>query len=233
MRNRTPYYISRKSVLTWLMAICMVASAVARIGINGLKGSDDPLYLWCQIILPVAATLLYVVIALFNGKEMFYKTALPVWMIAIYSGIWISANIPSTMLDWLFWIALIFFAFMYQEITDGRYNSLLLIPVVLSPVCFILYYYRYPLMTRNWDEILPIVPDLLMLLGVFLLTFGIRIHADGKYHPTWGDRSDGRRVRTLSPMAQRWSEIPVPTSSKNPLRSAMWSATSARSAGKA
>ena len=202
MRNRTPYYISRKSVLTWLMTICMVASAVARIAVNGLKGSDDPLYVWCQILLPVAATLLYVVIALFNGKEMFYKTAIPVWMVAIYSGIWISANISSGMLDWLFWIALIFFAFMYQEITDGRYNSLLLFPVVLAPICFILYYYRYPLMARSWSEIMVAVPDLLMLLGVLLLIFGIRIHSDGKYHPTWGDRSDGRRVRTLSPMAQ-------------------------------
>ena len=202
MRNRTSYYISRKNVLTWLMAICMVASAVARIAINGLKGSDDSLYVWCQIILPVAATLLYVAIALFNGKEMFYKTAIPVWMVALYSGVWISANISSGMLDWLFWIALIFFAFLYQEIADGRYSSLLLIPVVLSPVGFILYYYRYPLMGRSWAEVMPVVPDFLMLLGVFFLIFAIRIHPEGKYHPTWGDRNDGRRVRTLSPMAQ-------------------------------
>ena len=202
MRNRTSYYISRKNVLTWLMTICMVASAVARIAINGLKGSDDSLYVWCQIILPVTATALYVVIALFNGKEMFYKTAIPVWMTAIYSGIWISANISNGMLDWLFWIALIFFAFMYQEITDGRYSFLLLIPVILSPVCFILYYYRYSLLAQNWQEFLPAIPDLLMLAGALVLVFAIRIHSDGKYHPTWGDRSDGRRIRTLSPMAQ-------------------------------
>ena len=202
MRNRTPYYISRKNALTWLMAICMVASAVARIAINGLKGSDDSLYVWCQIILPTVATLLYVVIALFNGKEMFFKTALPVWMVAIYSGIWISANIPNTMMDWLFWIALIFFAFMYQEITDGRYNALLLVPIVGSPILFILYYSRVPLLEQNWAELLPVVPDLLMLVGAFLLIFAIRVHTDGKYHPTWGDRSDGRRVRTLAPMAQ-------------------------------
>ena len=202
MRNRTPYYISRKNALTWLMAICMVASAVARIAINGLKGSDDSLYVWCQIILPTVATLLYVVIALFNGKEMFFKTALPVWMVAIYSGIWISANIPNTMMDWLFWIALIFFAFMYQEITDGRYNALLLVPIVGSPILFILYYSRVPLLEQNWKELLPVVPDLLMLVGAFLLIFAIRVHADGKYHPTWGDRSDGRRIRTLAPMAQ-------------------------------
>ena len=202
MRNRTPYYISRKNALTWLMAICMVASAVARIAINGLKGSDDPLYVWCQILLPIAATLLYVAIALFNGKEMFYKTAIPVWMVALYSGVWISANISNGMLDWLFWIALIFFAFMYQEITDGRYNALFLVPIVSSPILFILYYFRVPILEQNWTELLPLVPDLLMLTGAFFLIFAIRIHTDGKYHPTWGDRSDGRRIRTLSPMAR-------------------------------
>ena len=41
-----------------------------------------------------------------------------------------------------------------------------------------------------------------MLLGAFVLIFALRIHTDDAYHPTWGDRIDGRRVRTLSPMAQ-------------------------------
>ena len=30
----------------------------------------------------------------------------------------------------------------------------------------------------------------------------IRFHPVGEYHPTWGDRTDGRRVRSLPPMAQ-------------------------------
>ena len=35
-----------------------------------------------------------------------------------------------------------------------------------------------------------------------ILLFGIRVHPVGEYHPTWGDRTDGRRLRTLPPMAQ-------------------------------
>jgi len=46
------------------------------------------------------------------------------------------------------------------------------------------------------------LPDILLFVGWILLVFAIRIHTDGLYHPTWGDRSDGRRVRTLAPMAQ-------------------------------
>ena len=40
-----------------------------------------------------------------------------------------------------------------------------------------------------------------MLFGGLLLSLAIRPHLDGRYHPTWGDRSDGRRIRTLPPMS--------------------------------
>ena len=33
MEKRTHYYVSRKSVLTWLMTLCLVGSAVACIAI--------------------------------------------------------------------------------------------------------------------------------------------------------------------------------------------------------
>ena len=204
MEKRIHLYVSRKNALTWLMALCLAGSAVARIAIPGLKGSGDTLYVWSQIVLPIAASLLYAAIALINGDELFYKTAIPVWMMAIYSGIWISGNVEGKMMVWLFWIALIFFASLYTDITAGNriHFIWLLIPVVLSPVVFILYFYRDALVSGNWGALLPALPDIMMLLGVFLLIFAIRVHADGKYHPTWGDRPDGRRVRSLSPMAQ-------------------------------
>jgi len=203
MEKRKHYYVSRKNVLTWLMAVCMVASAVARIAVSGVKGSGDALYVWSQIVLPIAATLLYALIALFNGKELFFKTAIPVWMTVLYGGLWINDHIEGRMMTWLFWIALIFFAYLYQNITSGRQHTIfLLLPVVLGPVAFILYFYREPLLSGSWAGLLPALPDLLMLLGVVILTFAIRVHPAGEYHPTWGDRIDGRRIRTLSPMAQ-------------------------------
>ena len=64
MKMRTHLYVSRKNVLTWLMALCMVASAVARIVFPGLKGSGDTLVVWSQILLPITATTLYALIAL-------------------------------------------------------------------------------------------------------------------------------------------------------------------------
>ena len=204
MEKRLHFYVSRKNVLTWLMTLCMVCSVVTRIVFSGVKGTGDALNVWSQIFLPAAASVLYVFIVLTSGKELFYKTAIPVWLMAIYSGLWIKENVEGRMMVWLFWIALVFFATLYTDITSGkrRYGTILLVPVVLSPAAFILYFYREALLSRNYGALLPVVPDLLVLLGVFFLIFALRIHTDDKYHPTWGDRIDGRRVRTLHPMAQ-------------------------------
>ena len=204
MERRIHFYVSRKNVLTWLMTLCMVCSVVARIAFPGVKGSGDTLYVWSQIVLPIAASVLYVLIVLMNGKEMFYKTAIPVWMMVIYSGLWINQNVSGKMMVYLFWVALVFFAFLYTDITAGnrKRGSILLIPVVLSPMAFILYFYRTPLLHGDYAALLPALPDLLMLLGAFVLIFALRIHTDDNYHPTWGDRIDGRRIRTLAPMAQ-------------------------------
>ena len=201
MENRISFYVSRKNPLTWLMTLCLVSSAVARVIIcSGMEGVG----VWSQIVLPIAAALLYVLITLLSGKEMFYKTAIPVWMAALYSGIWINHNIDNRMIVWLFWIALIFFASLYTDIISGhrKYGIILLVPVVLTPVAFILYFFRTAVLTGNLASMIPVLPDLLMLVGVFFVIFALRIHTDGVYHPTWGDRNDGRKIRTLAPMAQ-------------------------------
>ena len=204
MEKRKNFYVSNKNALTWLMALCLVGSAVARIVIACMKGTGDSLQVWSQIVLPVVATLLFVYIILFNGKEMFYKTAIPVWMIVVYSGIWISSNVSDPIISWLFWIALIFFGVIYMEITCGRWGNALwlLLPVMLAPMAAILYLHSEAVAKLDWNVLLPLIPDLLMLFAGCLLVFVIRIHNDGKYHPTWGDRIDGRKIRTLAPMAQ-------------------------------
>ena len=204
MEKRTSLYVSRKNVLTWLMALCLVCSAVARIVIFGEKGTEDSLYVWGQIVLPIAAALLYVLITLINGKELFYKTAIPVWMMAIYCAICLKSNGSDRSTMWLYCIALIFFASAYTEITSGRrhYGILLLFPVVAAPLAFVLYHHRGDLLAANWSSFMPAVPDILSLFGVLLVVFAVRPYPTGEYHPTWGDRIDGRKIRTLAPMAQ-------------------------------
>ncbi len=204
MKNTTHLYVSRKNALTWLMALCMVASAVSRVCFSGLKGTGEPLNAWTQILLPIAATTLYALMALFSGKEHFYRTAIPVWMAALYCALWLRSTLQSRLLIVLFWIVLFFFALMYAEIVSGRRGRGMfsLLPVVAAPLAFMLYYYRAALLSGSREDILVLLPDLMALIGALVLVFAVRMHPSGEYHPTWGDRPDGRRVRTLAPMAQ-------------------------------
>ena len=202
MKTTKHLYVIRQNALTWLMVLCMAASAVARIAFSGLKGSGEAFYLWSQIILPIAATTLFALIALLNGDKLFYKTAIPVWMMAAYSGLWISGNVHSRMMVWLYWVALFCFAFLYTDITAGHHGILFLLPVVCMPMVILLYFYRASLLAGDLLGMKDCLADFLALAGVIVITLAIRIHPAGVYYPTWGDRPDGRRVRSLPAMSQ-------------------------------
>ncbi len=207
MEKRIHLYVSRKNVLTWLMALCLVGSAVARIVIPCMKGTWDSLEVWSQIVLPVAATLLYVLIVLFNGKEMFYKTAIPVWMMGLYFALQPHIFIGSNpFLLGMFYTCIVFYCVIYTAITCGKIRfPWLLIGLFLIPLFSIAYITRMinvSLSTTLFMIYPTVFADTLIFVGCLLLSFGIHVYHDAKYHPTWGDRSDGRKIRTLAPMAQ-------------------------------
>ncbi len=193
------------------MALCLVGSAVTRIVFACLKGSGDALDVWSQIVLPVAASLLYVLIVLLGGKELFYKTAIPVFLMAVYYAIR-----PHTILDdsllvrCLFYVCLLFFCVVYTAITCGKIRSAwLLVPLYLAAGALLVYLHRSLIFKGVADHWMYVLADYLFFGGLLLQSFAIRIHTDGEYHPTWGDRIDGRRVRTLPPIAQITSYIQV------------------------
>ena len=203
MEKRIHLFVSRKNVLTWLMALCMVSSAVARIAFSGLKGSGDSLYVWSQIVLPVAASLLICAIVLINGDEMFFKTAIPVWMFSGYWGFYLSGLFESNVIDTLFWIALIFFAVIYAEVSCGKQrHPIVLFLLWLAAGIAGVYFHKEGILGVDIGTYQQLLPDALMILGMLFVTAAVRVHPIGEYHPTWGDRPDGRRVRTLPPMSQ-------------------------------
>ena len=206
MEKRVHFYVSRKNVLTWLMALCLVGSAVARIVLPCVKGMGEIQNVWSQIVLPVAATLLYVLIVLISGKERFYKTAIPVWMIGIYHAIIPHTFIGNKPAVLLLYFAVLFFACtLYMLVSAGRVRTPWFLLILFGTGMGIsLYSSGVPLSGGITAEILPLLPwhNILMYLGAILLVFAIRVHPCTEYHPTWGDRPDGRRVRSLPPMAQ-------------------------------
>ena len=203
MKNKTSYYVSRKNVLTWLMVLCMICSAVTRIVFVGMKGIDSASEVWSQIVLPIVAALLFALITVLSGKEHFYKTAIPVWMICLYYYFVFSDfhfGNYHTMIIGLYIVALLFVGILYTQMTSGRVLHLWVLPFVLVfPLVAQLYIKRSVLM--SWDYTV-LLPDISMVLGLLFAVLAMRMHTDGEYHATWGDRSDGRRIRTLAPMAQ-------------------------------
>lgn len=205
MEKRKHFYVSRKSVLAWLMALCLTAAAVTHIVLPCMKGAGAVENMWSQIVLPVVALLLFVLITLLNGKEQFYKTAIPIWMLALCYAIRPHSFIHGKLMLVLFVISLVFFCLIYTMVTSGRFRFFwILLPMFLTPLAFMVYYYR------NSVNRLLLLPDFLTFVGLSLLTFAIRVHPDGEYHPTWGDRPDGRRIRS-TPAIDQVSPYLMPT----------------------
>ena len=205
MKNREHLYVSNKNVLTWLMVLCMVGSVVTRFMFPGEKGIGA----WDQIVLPVAACLLFAFVTLCRGKKMYYKTALAVWLYAIYY-CFILCNFPyssmAVMIKVLYGIAMLSLAITYSSIMANHARLFwLMVPVLLFPLCAQLYLY----MDAFRADYRPFISDILMTVGMIAPLFGVHFHNDGKYYPTWGDRSDGRKIRTLAPMAQITSYFQV------------------------
>ena len=202
MEKRVHFYVSRKNVLTWLMALCLVGSAVTRIVFACLKGSGEVLNVWSQIVLPVAATLLYVLIVLLDGKEHFYKTAIPVWLMTVFYAIQPHLFINGNMMVLtLYCIVLLFCGVIYTIVTSGRVSSPWLLLIVWG-VGFGITANSFSSWGMTPEILHTILPDALLFAGCFFLTFALRIYPRNEYHPTWGDRIDGRRVRTLPAMSQ-------------------------------
>ena len=82
-----------------------------------------------------------------NGKEMFYKTAIPVWMMGIFY-----AMEPHVILGGnpfllgMFYTCILFYCILYTVITSGRVRFpwlltlLFLLPIAAAPIAFILYF---------------------------------------------------------------------------------------------
>lgn len=239
MNKNIHFYVNPKNGWAWLMAVCLAGSAISRTVLYGLHHMPIYTSLWLQMGLPVAATVLYMLITLCKGREQFYKTAIPVWLYVLFSAVWVMHNLQGRMLIALSWLALICFGLIYTDITSGArlHRAWLLFPVMLFPLATILYYNRQAIFLQDWPAVIRLLPNTLLFLGATVLIFAIRIDPAGEYHPTWGDRVDGRRIRSLPPSTTSfptsWSTATAPPISlRRPLRSPMWTATSARSAGR-
>ena len=198
MEKRIHLYVSKKHPALWLTGLLMLASVVARIAIfSQVEGGG----IWRQIVWPLVAVILFVLMAFFDGEEMLYRTAVPVWMLGICTA-WqlycVLAGRP--LLFVLGCIGILFFCGSYTSILAGRHKPWLLLPLYLL-VLAIVGYMHWQLAAQSLSAT-TLLPGYLLIAGFLTMLFALKVHTDGKYHPTWKDRSDGRYIRSSPAIEQ-------------------------------
>lgn len=201
MEKRVHYFLSRKNVLTWLLALGLTASAAARIIFACDHGLAAYHNFWIELILPVFATLLYVLIALLSGKERFYKTAIPVWLMCIHYAIIPHRFIGDDKLMLVMYCTILLLcAVLYTIITAGRVRRPWFLLLIFFAGLGMSLYANHSHGVRLYEE--SALPDIFMFGGLIFGTLALRISPADEYHPTWGDRVDGRRIRSLPAISQ-------------------------------
>ena len=201
MERRIHLYVSRKNVFVWLSMLTLLASAVLRIvagGIFSTYAADT----WANMILPIAATLLFIAVVLIGGDEMLYKTAVPMFAMCVHYAILLWVPLGSTFIRILYAVCLLFFAVMYTMLISGRIRSPWLITLMDLAALGMLGYLHTAAPDLGVPILWFVLPEYLFFGGCLVLTLATKVHRDDVYHPTWGDRIDGRKIRTLAPMAQ-------------------------------
>ena len=201
MKKRICYSASRRNPLTWLAALAVLAAAAGYIA-NAACGGAEGAALWLRVILPVIACLYFSYQLLANGKERVFRLSLPFWLF----GVSLFYALLRLELDW-YWTVLLALALaalcvLMHRCLNGTFGSDWMVILIAGLCMAAIVWFHNDTLHRSfaWVPWLRFLPDLVFLSAYILLCFAMNRFRDGRYHPTWGDRFDGRRVRSLSPI---------------------------------
>ncbi len=217
--STTRYYVSRKNPLTWLSALMAIAAAILHI-IGLWKGTDglNTVDVFFQRILPIWVGFGYGFILLVRGQKEFYRVTKPIFWTCVYFG--------AVALDWYFrlqadsalggtlpggyhlfaykrYVALCWFLYLVvyiilRMILTGKLKRTIFLPLFAAVPTAVLAYDLFPV---NEAVLTDKLANVLLVGAMFVITFAMKAFADGKYHRCWGDRSDGRLVRSVEGMS--------------------------------
>ena len=208
MKNITTYCSSRRNIFIWLAVLLSAVSAVTRfIALSGV-GSEGFFVMVVHMLLPLVANLFIIIRLPWRCGEMYYVTVGPVVLLAIYFGsrvIHFGFNLAMT-ISCLF--LCIIQAVAFSRTFKGKINTkLVALGAYLLPCFFAmdvqfrqylsLYFFRVAKML--------VVTDLASWLSVICIILAAKKLPEPKegdpYRRKWGDRMDGRRVRSLMPIS--------------------------------
>ncbi len=225
-KRQISYEVSRKNPLTWLAALLSLCAGIGYVAyVTCGKGAGVSGWDVCfRVILPVLAAIYFVQTVLVHGDERAYRIAVPGWMLAIslvYAVF--KLNLPWYAVAGLA-VAAVLGALVVHWSASGLVKGDWLIVLTAGlGLCMIVFQNNKTLHAafdlQSW---LAFLPDACFLLAFMVIGLALKEQDDGKYHLFWGDRYDGRRVRSLSPITTVGVYImPDRTGASNQFRSSL------------
>ena len=194
MKNeRTAYSVSRKSPLLWLALALMLCSVAIRILAFRTCAEIPGQSVLLVVVLPVLACVWYIGSLLCSGPERFYRTAVPALFILFFCALFSGESGWGWLLA--FWVCAAAVAIAYFGTAAGKQLlRWLVLPLVITLVL---------LLWPAYGDKLYKISLALMVIPMAIVILAIRAEPkDGSYRARWGDRPDGRLVRTLPPISK-------------------------------
>ncbi len=204
-KKRINYTISRKNPVLWLAVLLALTAAVGYIAnVTCGKGAGvSGAWIWLRCILPAVAalTLCYQMPA--HGRTRSYRAAVPFWMLVV-SFVYATCVLG---IAWYWKVLLIVcelgLAVWMHMVLSGTAAQDWAVILISGLFMALIVRVNRDLIVGGFDfrAWMVFLPDLVFLLAFIVLAFSIKRVEGDAYYPTWGDRFDGRRIRSLSPIS--------------------------------
>ena len=212
MKQKLRYYVSRKNPLTWLAVLMSIGSVVLQILslCFGEAETISTVNIWFQKVLPIGVSLVFALLLIVCGPKSFYRSTTAFFWGCVYfgqvaldlhyhGGYALFGYMRYVVICWIVYFVLYL---VYRWVLTGKLPYMWLLPVVtFLPLCVLIYDFVKEYKSIQLAYRLVKLSNILMVGAMFVATLAVRRFYDGKYHKTWGDRSDGRRLRTIDGMA--------------------------------
>lgn len=217
--------LGRRNVFMWLASLFMLLSGALRIvyyssPVEDAEGVGSTAFVLFFVVLPVVFCLWYAAALISKGSERLFTTCTPVFFgtaFLIYracilfksgafgfnSGILLAANIVfCCMLYFIYRFAVNTGAKRAKSVAARRYIALIAFAAAAAIVFWqsgLLNIFRQP--EGGITSFLGGISLFCAALAVILVFIGAKLNSDNMPLPACGDRSDGRRLRSLDPIS--------------------------------
>ena len=202
MKRRTVYWLPSIRGLVILSALLMTGSGLIRTAWAVGEAALPASVLLFQVLLPLWANLCFVWILFLDGRERLYRSAIPVWLGCVFFAVkaFYFVSILHTVLCLLLY-ALV--AALYTATVTGFVpTQAFLWPLFGLPMLYHIFVEGRQKAGWTLHEWLPELSVLCCMAALLCLSLAMRRRPleEGGLIRRFGDRNDGRRLRTLSPI---------------------------------